>query len=116
AAHMADIVEEYGLDIGRFIVELTESAWMLDADRTLSMLETLRDAGVVTAFVRMHPLLPAPLPLLIAGARRKRWPVQLYALVLLLAVGSLLGCGTSGGGSSSTTTTRNPGTPRPDKE
>ncbi|MCM4079199.1 GNAT family N-acetyltransferase [Paractinoplanes hotanensis] len=29
-----------------------------------AMLETLRDEGIVTAFVRMHPLLPAPLPLL----------------------------------------------------
>ncbi|MGK5677690.1 GNAT family N-acetyltransferase [Actinoplanes sp. URMC 104] len=30
----------------------------------VAMLETLRGAGVVTAFVRMHPLLPAPLPVL----------------------------------------------------
>jgi len=57
-----------------------------------------------------YALLLAALPLLIAGARRKRWPVQLCAVVLLLALGSLLGCGTSVGGSSSTTT-RNPGTP-----
>ncbi|MCO8276584.1 GNAT family N-acetyltransferase [Actinoplanes sp. TRM 88003] len=29
-----------------------------------AMLETLRDEGIVTAFIRMHPLLPAPLSLL----------------------------------------------------
>src|SRR6478735_7703676 len=29
-----------------------------------AMVETLRGAGIVTAFVRVHPLLPAPLPVL----------------------------------------------------
>jgi diguanylate cyclase (GGDEF)-like protein len=46
---MHETITSYGLDPGRFIVELTESAWMLDADRTLLMLEELRESGLVLA-------------------------------------------------------------------
>jgi diguanylate cyclase (GGDEF)-like protein len=49
AQRMRDTIDAYDLDPGRFIVELTESAWMLDADRTLLMLEELREAGLVLA-------------------------------------------------------------------
>jgi diguanylate cyclase (GGDEF)-like protein len=49
AQRLRDTIDRYGLDPTRFIVELTESAWMLDADRTLAMLAELRDAGVVLA-------------------------------------------------------------------
>ena len=54
-------------------------------------------------------LLPG-LALLMAGARRRRWPVQLGALLLMVAAASLMGCG-GGGGSTSTTTIKDPGTP-----
>ena len=49
AARTLAVLDEHGLDPGRFIFELTESAWMLDADRTLPMLEELRGAGFVLA-------------------------------------------------------------------
>jgi diguanylate cyclase (GGDEF)-like protein len=49
AQRLHDTIAGHGLEVGRFIVELTESAWMLDADRTLLMLDELRDAGLVLA-------------------------------------------------------------------
>ena len=49
AERMRDTILAHDLDPGRFIVELTESAWMLDADRTLRMLDELQEAGLVLA-------------------------------------------------------------------
>ena len=49
AERMRGTIVSHDLDPGRFIVELTESAWMLDADRTLLMLQELREAGLVLA-------------------------------------------------------------------
>ena len=49
AQRMRETILSCDLDPGRFIVELTESAWMLDADRTLIVLEELRESGLVLA-------------------------------------------------------------------
>ena len=38
-------VSRHGLDPGRFIIELTESAWTVDADETLAAMADLRTAG-----------------------------------------------------------------------
>ena len=46
---LAATIASYGLAPHRFIVELTESAWTLDADRTLPVLSDIRDAGLVLA-------------------------------------------------------------------
>ena len=49
ARRMLDTIHAHELDPRRFIVELTESAWMVDADRTLRVLEELREGGLVLA-------------------------------------------------------------------
>jgi diguanylate cyclase (GGDEF)-like protein len=45
AADFAAIVARFGLSPGRLIVELTESAWSVEASRTLGPLEALAKAG-----------------------------------------------------------------------
>jgi diguanylate cyclase (GGDEF)-like protein len=49
ADRMLATIASYDVDPARFIVELTESAWMIDADRTLPMLGELRAGGIVLA-------------------------------------------------------------------
>ena len=49
ADRLARTLAEHDLDPSRFIVELTESAWMLEADRTLPALAELRAAGFALA-------------------------------------------------------------------
>jgi diguanylate cyclase (GGDEF)-like protein len=49
AERLAATVASYGMEPSRFIVELTESAWMLEADRTMPMMAQLREAGFVLA-------------------------------------------------------------------
>jgi diguanylate cyclase (GGDEF)-like protein len=45
AKRVAEIVARYEVDPARMVIELTESAWTLDADRTLRVLDELTDAG-----------------------------------------------------------------------
>lgn len=49
AARFAEIVRAYGIQPGRFVLELTESAWSLEASRLLPVLGELRAAGFVLA-------------------------------------------------------------------
>jgi diguanylate cyclase (GGDEF)-like protein len=49
AGDFADTVAAAGMDPRRVILELTESAWMLEASRTLSVLEQLTGAGFAVA-------------------------------------------------------------------
>jgi diguanylate cyclase (GGDEF)-like protein len=49
ADRLLGTIAAHGLEPSRFIVELTESAWMLDADRSLAALAELRAGGVVLA-------------------------------------------------------------------
>jgi diguanylate cyclase (GGDEF)-like protein len=49
ADRLARIVADHGLEPSRVVVELTESAWMLEAERTLPTLTDLRAAGFVLA-------------------------------------------------------------------
>lgn len=46
---MVGTIATYGLDPSRFVVELTESAWMLEASRALDMLQAISDAGPLLA-------------------------------------------------------------------
>jgi diguanylate cyclase (GGDEF)-like protein len=43
------MVAEYGIDRSRFVLELTESAWSLEASRLLPVLHDLRERGLVLA-------------------------------------------------------------------
>jgi diguanylate cyclase (GGDEF)-like protein len=49
ARRFAELVRAYGIEPGRFVLELTESAWSLEASRLLPVLEELRAAGFVLA-------------------------------------------------------------------
>ena len=49
AERFAGRIRDHGLDPQRFVVELTESAWTLDAERTLPVLHALRATGVLLA-------------------------------------------------------------------
>ena len=49
AADFAATVADHGLDPRRFILELTESAWSLEASRTMPVLQELTDAGFALA-------------------------------------------------------------------
>jgi diguanylate cyclase (GGDEF)-like protein len=49
AADVAATVAHHGLDPRRFILELTETAWSLDANRTMPVLHELTTAGFVLA-------------------------------------------------------------------
>ena len=46
AARFAEQIAAHGLDPRRFIVELTETAWTIDAERTLPVLAELQEAGL----------------------------------------------------------------------
>ena len=49
ARRFSEQVARHGLDPGRFVLELTESAWALDASRLMPVLEELRSAGLSLA-------------------------------------------------------------------
>ncbi len=49
ARRFADIVNAYGIEPGRFVLEITESAWSLEASRLLPVLGELRAAGFALA-------------------------------------------------------------------
>jgi diguanylate cyclase (GGDEF)-like protein len=49
AQRFAEVVRAYGIEPGRFVLEITESAWSLEASRLLPVLGELRDAGFALA-------------------------------------------------------------------
>lgn len=49
AQRFADQVTEHGLDTKRFVLELTETAWALDASRLMPVLHELREHGLSLA-------------------------------------------------------------------
>jgi diguanylate cyclase (GGDEF)-like protein len=49
AQRFADVVDAHGIDPGRFVLEITESAWSLEASRLLPILGELRAAGFALA-------------------------------------------------------------------
>src|SRR5688572_17621908 len=49
ARRFAEIVTGYGIEPGRFVLEITESAWSLEASRLLPVLGELRAAGFALA-------------------------------------------------------------------
>ena len=49
ARSFAEIVDAHGIEPGRFVLEITESAWSLEASRLLPVLGELRAAGFVLA-------------------------------------------------------------------
>ena len=49
ARRFAEIVSAHGIEPGRFVLEITESAWSLDASRLLPVLGELRAAGFALA-------------------------------------------------------------------
>jgi diguanylate cyclase (GGDEF)-like protein len=49
ARRFAEIVRAHGIEPGRFVLEITESAWSLEASRLLPVLNELRAAGFVLA-------------------------------------------------------------------
>jgi diguanylate cyclase (GGDEF)-like protein len=46
---IAATAEAYGIDLSRFVLEITESSWTLEASRMLPVLGALHDAGFVLA-------------------------------------------------------------------
>jgi diguanylate cyclase (GGDEF)-like protein len=49
ARRFAEVVLAHGIEPGRFVLEITESAWSLEASRLLPVLGELRDAGFALA-------------------------------------------------------------------
>ena len=49
ARRFAEVVNAHGIEAGRFVLEITESAWSLEASRLLPVLGQLRAAGFVLA-------------------------------------------------------------------
>jgi diguanylate cyclase (GGDEF)-like protein len=49
ASRFAEVVSAHGIEPGRFVLEITESAWSLEASRLLPVLGQLRAAGFVLA-------------------------------------------------------------------
>jgi EAL domain-containing protein (putative c-di-GMP-specific phosphodiesterase class I) len=49
ARRFAEVVSAHGIEPGRFVLEITESAWSLEASRLLPVLGELRDAGFALA-------------------------------------------------------------------
>ena len=49
ATHFAEVVRAHGIEPGRFVLEITESAWSLEASRLLPVLGELRAAGFALA-------------------------------------------------------------------
>jgi EAL domain-containing protein (putative c-di-GMP-specific phosphodiesterase class I) len=49
ARRFADVVNAHGIEPGRFVLEITESAWSLEASRLLPVLGELRAAGFALA-------------------------------------------------------------------
>jgi EAL domain-containing protein (putative c-di-GMP-specific phosphodiesterase class I) len=49
ARRFAEIVGAHGIEAGRFVLEITESAWSLEASRLLPVLSELRAAGFALA-------------------------------------------------------------------
>ena len=49
ARRFAEVVHAYGIEPGRFVLEITESAWSLEASRLLPVLGELRAAGFALA-------------------------------------------------------------------
>jgi diguanylate cyclase (GGDEF)-like protein len=49
ARHFAEVVSAHGIEPGRFVLEITESAWSLEASRLLPVLAQLRAAGFALA-------------------------------------------------------------------
>jgi EAL domain-containing protein (putative c-di-GMP-specific phosphodiesterase class I) len=49
ATRFAEVVRSFGIDPSRFVLELTESAWSLEASRLLPVLNELRAAGFALA-------------------------------------------------------------------
>jgi diguanylate cyclase (GGDEF)-like protein len=49
AQRFAEVVRAYGIEPGRFVLEITESAWSLEASRLLPVLGELRAAGFALA-------------------------------------------------------------------
>jgi diguanylate cyclase (GGDEF)-like protein len=49
ARRFAEVVSAHGIEPGRFVLEITESAWSLEASRLLPVLGQLRAAGFVLA-------------------------------------------------------------------
>ena len=45
AERFAAVLAEHGLEPGRFLIELTESAWTVDAEETLAVVAELRSSG-----------------------------------------------------------------------
>jgi diguanylate cyclase (GGDEF)-like protein len=49
ARRFAEVVSAHGIEPGRFVLEITESAWSLEASRLLPVLGELREAGFALA-------------------------------------------------------------------
>ena len=49
ARHFAEVVHAHGIEPGRFVLEITESAWSLEASRLLPVLGEMRAAGFALA-------------------------------------------------------------------
>ena len=49
ARRFSEVVRAHGIEPGRFVLEITESAWSLEASRLLPVLGELREAGFALA-------------------------------------------------------------------
>ena len=97
AARFAAQIAEHGLDPRRFIVELTETAWTLDAARTLPVLAELREAGLGIAlddfgagYSNLARLLELPIDVIkVDRSLLAEVPARADAVAVLTAIQSL---------------------------
>jgi EAL domain-containing protein (putative c-di-GMP-specific phosphodiesterase class I) len=98
AAEIAATAARHGVDPSRFVLEITESAWTMEAARVLPVLHALRDAGFALAiddfgagYSSLRRLLALPVQVVkvdrafLQGVPREPRPTRVLDAILSLA-------------------------------